>query len=141
MPPVLLPDTNGVIMDGFLLSVQAFVTKNVCKYLKHMHACMRGQSSQGISSNPFAMASSSTLPASPCNTMLVIWLRDTGMKFLAHLSPALKASSFSLTSEAVVAAAISWSLAEIPNDMRVSIVTGSGTFLASSTSAKTSLST
>ena len=32
MPPVLLPDTNGVIMDYFLLSVQAFVTKNVCKF-------------------------------------------------------------------------------------------------------------
>ena len=25
MPPVLLPDTNGAIMDDFLLSVQAFV--------------------------------------------------------------------------------------------------------------------
>ena len=25
MPPVLLPDTNGVILDDFLLSVQAFV--------------------------------------------------------------------------------------------------------------------
>ena len=25
MPPVLLPDTNGVIMDDLLLSVQAFV--------------------------------------------------------------------------------------------------------------------
>ena len=25
MPPVLLPDRNGVIMDDFLLSVQAFV--------------------------------------------------------------------------------------------------------------------
>ena len=32
MPPVLLPDTNGVIMDDFLSSVQAFVTKNVCKF-------------------------------------------------------------------------------------------------------------
>ena len=41
MPPVLLPDTNGVIMGYFLLSqVQAFVTKNVCKYHKHMHACV-----------------------------------------------------------------------------------------------------
>ena len=27
MPPVLLPDTNGAIMDYFLFSVQAFVTK------------------------------------------------------------------------------------------------------------------
>ena len=40
MPPVLLPDTNGVIMGDFLLSVHAFVTKNVCKYHKHMHACV-----------------------------------------------------------------------------------------------------
>ena len=42
MPPVLLPDTNinGVIMDDFILSVQAFVTKNVCKYHKHMAWCM-----------------------------------------------------------------------------------------------------
>ena len=40
MPPVLLRETNGVIMDDFLLSVQAFVTKNVCKYHKHMHACV-----------------------------------------------------------------------------------------------------
>ena len=27
MPPVLLPNTNGVIIDDFLLPVQAFVTK------------------------------------------------------------------------------------------------------------------
>ena len=32
MPPVLLPDTNGVKMSDFLSSVQAFVTKNVCKF-------------------------------------------------------------------------------------------------------------
>ena len=40
MPPALLPDTNGVITDDFLLSVKAFVTKNVCKYHKHMYACV-----------------------------------------------------------------------------------------------------
>ena len=32
MPPVLLPDTNGVIMDDFLLSVQAFLTKTSASF-------------------------------------------------------------------------------------------------------------
>ena len=32
MPPVLLPDTNGVIMDNFLLSVQAFVAKTSASF-------------------------------------------------------------------------------------------------------------
>ena len=32
MPPVLLLDTNGVIMDDFLLCVQAFVTKTSASF-------------------------------------------------------------------------------------------------------------
>ena len=39
MPPVLLPDTNGVIMDDFLLSVQAVVTKTSASTINTcMHA-------------------------------------------------------------------------------------------------------
>ena len=39
MPPVLLPDTDGVVRDDFLLSVQAFVTKTSASTINTcMHA-------------------------------------------------------------------------------------------------------
>ena len=98
MPPVLLPDTNGVIMDDFLLSVQAFVTKNVCKYsactgsrtsLYHSSSCRRsggrcGSSHclRGLPPPTNAMQATTTPSAASMPTVSVQLLR----KCIAQLS-------------------------------------------------------
>ena len=87
---------------------------------------------------PSAMDSTSTLPASPCSTVLDIPWRKK--KLRTHFSLAPNISSFFLSAE-VDAAANRLSLWATPKDWIVARVTGSGTFLASSTNSMMSLST
>ena len=74
-----------------------------------------------ISSMSFLMSTGLTLPASPLSLWLLSPLRFT--KFLAHLSPAMKSSSFSRTAAEVVAVASRVASAERPKLRMTSRVT------------------
>ena len=92
-----------------------------------------------ITSMPSAIDSISTLPASPCSTVLDILWRNK--KWRTHFLLAPNISSFFLSSSEIDADANSLSMAATPMDWIVARVTGSGTFFASSTNSMTSLFT